>query len=187
MLWKLDIHFLTHNTNFGIIAVICYSMDRHSSINANSVGISKTALLSSTETELRLLIPSGLETALEFIPVTFVRIRACKIWWITHLTYFILLIIIMKTSASWNRSQVTTWHKATNSLNWTSKQEIVSYSIPEQQSTQVAFVIWCVPWELNKISQQEFEVFMVCTLCTIMMQYIFDCMVTLRNLCSICL
>jgi hypothetical protein len=88
-------------------------------------------------------------TTLKFIPVTFVRIRACKIWWIIRLTYFILLIIITETSANWNRSQVTNWRKATNSLNWTQKQETVSYSIPEQQSTQVTFVIQCVPRELK--------------------------------------
>ena len=120
-----------------------------------SVGTSKTVVLLSTETESQKSTPTGLETVLKFIPVTFVRIKAFKIWWIIHLTFFTLIIIIAETSASWNKSQVTNWCKATDCLDWTPEQEIVSYPVPEQQSTQVAFVIWCVPWEWNKISQQE--------------------------------
>lgn len=73
------------------------------------------------------------------ISITFVWVWTCGIWWIICFVYFIFLIIIKETSANWNRSHWTKWHKATFFMN---KQDTVSYPLPEQQSTQVDCIIW---------------------------------------------
>lgn len=68
-------------------------------------------------------------TVLKCIPVTFVRVRACKIWWISCLIYFISLITIKETSSNWNRLPVNqlTWCYI---LSWLNKagNRLISYT-----------------------------------------------------------
>ena len=112
---NLAFTFYFTSTNFGfLIAVNHYSMARHISndvfIKVNFTGIGNTAF--------------------KCIPVTFVRVTACKIWWITCHISFISLIIIKETSAGWNRPQgyILSWlnNKAGNHLiscAWTAEHK----------------------------------------------------------------
>jgi len=108
-------------------AVTHYSTVSHSSDNVTISG-NFTNCCVITNTPNYQSNPSILEIHLSSASQSLLSASSCEIW-----SYLLSSLVIVKTSLSSNRSQRTNWPNARYSLEWTTKQEIFSFSTLEEK------------------------------------------------------
>jgi hypothetical protein len=134
----LPFTFQVTSTEYDFIIAGIRYVTRHSSNGITTARKHRNYWLS-TETWLSASIVAGLEIQREkCIPVGFVITRACEIWWIICLIYFITPVVIKKTSASWQRALWANWHRMLHSVSTNNKAgeiRLTTYAWPAHHTS----------------------------------------------------